>query len=131
MFIAMMLRTTDALVVSSLFVSSSPRPNLRFARLNFRSTSIQSVLSIYAIFFSALLSASFFGLPSLLPERRMPCSLQYTEMSNVISGQYVSSLCRLVIDIDFNGRIDVNDKALLEEALNEQNPVKAFFGFVR
>lgn len=55
----------------------------------------------------------------------------YTEMSNVISGQHVSSLCRLVSDIDFNGRIDANDKALLEEALNEQNPVKASFGFVR
>lgn len=52
-------------------------------------------------------------------------------MSNVISGQHVSSLCRLVSDIDFNGRIDANDKALLEEALNEQNPVKTSFEFVR
>ena len=40
MFIAMMLRTIEDLVVSSLFVSNRSRPNLRFARLNFRSTSI-------------------------------------------------------------------------------------------
>ena len=33
MFIAMMLRTIEALVVSSLFVSNKSRPNLRFARL--------------------------------------------------------------------------------------------------
>ena len=76
MFIAMTLRTIDALVVSSLFVSNRPRPNLRFARLNLRSTSILSVLSLYAAFFSALLSASFFGLPSFLPEIRIPRLLQ-------------------------------------------------------
>ena len=50
MFIAITLRAIDAFVVSSLFVSSRPRPNLRFARLNFRSTSIRSVLSWYAVF---------------------------------------------------------------------------------
>ena len=30
-----------------------------------------------------------------------------------------------------NGRIDSNDKALLMEAINERNPMKASFGFVR
>ena len=55
----------------------------------------------------------------------------YIEISNIISGKSVSSLCRLVSDIDFNGRVDSNDRALLMDAINVQNPMKASFGFVR
>ena len=38
MFIAITLRTIEVLAVSSRFVSNKPRPNLRFAILNLRST---------------------------------------------------------------------------------------------
>ena len=55
----------------------------------------------------------------------------YNGISDIMSGKYVSRLCRLVCDIDFNGRIDANDKSLLMEAINEKNPMKASFGFVR
>ena len=39
MFIAITLRTIEILVVSSRLVCNKPRPNLRFATLNLRSTS--------------------------------------------------------------------------------------------
>lgn len=64
-FIAITERIIDASVVLFSLVYSKPRPNLRFARLNLRSTSIRSVLSMYSIFLSAVCCL---GLPSFFPK---------------------------------------------------------------
>ena len=65
MFIAITDRSIEASVVFFSLVYSKPRPNLRLARLNLRSTSIRSVLSLYSVFLSV---SSCFGLPSFSPK---------------------------------------------------------------
>ena len=67
------MATTCSVVIWS-FVIISPKPHLRLARLNLRSTSTRSQISVYSSFRST--TASFLGLPSAGPERRIPRSLQ-------------------------------------------------------
>lgn len=64
-------KAVELLVVVSNFAVIKPRPYLRFAKLNARSTSILSLLSMYSCFLSTLLS--FLGRPSAGPEIRIPC----------------------------------------------------------
>ena len=71
---AMIDKAIELLVVVSSFAVIKPRPYLRFAKLNARSTSILSLLSMYSCFLSTLLS--FLGRPSAGPEIRIPCSEQ-------------------------------------------------------
>ena len=77
-FMAMILRRIDDFVVSSRLVINNPRPNLRLARLNLRSTSILSVLSLYSLFLSMM--SSFLGLPSfcLIILYRFPDRISYS-----------------------------------------------------
>ena len=67
------MATTCSVVIRS-FVIISPKPHLRLARLNFRSTSTRSQISVYSSFRPA--TAPFLGFPSAGPERRILRSLQ-------------------------------------------------------
>lgn len=62
-------------VVVSSFVLMSPKPQHLFARLKPRSTSIRSVLSLYAVLRSSGVG-SFFGRPKAGPDIRIPLLLQ-------------------------------------------------------
>lgn len=57
-------KAIELLVLVSNFAVIKPRPYLRFAKLNARSTSILSLLSMYSCFLSTLLS--FLGRPNCI-----------------------------------------------------------------